>query len=83
MQPPNLKSGKRDDRPWSCYDPDRPERAEYDLVQMPSAAMTAVTEGDMLETDDDPQPTGNYFYLTLTHSLLGFIRVVWLHSAPF
>ena len=53
MQPPNLKGGARNDEPWSCYDPQRPQRAEYGQLRMPSDAMRAALEGEMLEKDDD------------------------------
>ena len=59
MQPPNLKGGDREENPWSCYDPNRPEKEDYNMVRMPSQALTAVLEGDLLETEEDPQPTGN------------------------
>ena len=52
MQPPNLKGGGRNDNPWSCYDPNRPEREDYTALRMPSDAMTAALEGDLLVLDD-------------------------------
>jgi hypothetical protein len=52
MQPPNLKGGGRPEGAWSCYDPQRPEKEDYEALRMPSSAMTAAIEGNLLETDD-------------------------------
>ena len=62
MQPPDLKGGEREDNPFSCYDPERQEKADYDLVQMPSTAMTRVIEGNLLEDEEYPQPTGLFIF---------------------
>ena len=53
MQPPSLKGGARKDKRWSCYDPNRENREDYEDMRMPSCAMTAVLEGDMLVPEED------------------------------
>ena len=52
MQPPDLKGGARSDRAWSCYDPNRPEKEDYEALRMPSSAMTAAIEGNLLDSVD-------------------------------
>lgn len=52
MQPPNLKGGGRAERQWSCYDPDRPQKEDYENIRMPSAAINAVEQGDLLISID-------------------------------
>ena len=52
MQPPDLKGGARNERPWSCYDPQREEREDYEGLCMPSSAMTAIVEGNLLDSVD-------------------------------
>ena len=51
MQPANLKGGERASQRWSCYDPDREHKEDYENMAMPSAALNAVIEGDLLEED--------------------------------
>lgn len=51
MQPPSVKSGQRP--PFiSCYDPDRPSKEDYAGMALPSSAMVAIQEGDMLVEDE-------------------------------
>ena len=58
MQPPDLKGGGRKDRKWSCYDPYREQRDDYDAVRMPSYVMAAVeAAGDLLESVDGGENT--------------------------
>ena len=53
MQPPNLQGGARNERRWSCYDPERETKEDYHALQMPSCAMTAAVEGSMLLPEGD------------------------------
>ena len=58
MQPPDLKGGGRKSRKWSCYDPERENKEDYDAIRMPSDAMAAVeAAGDMLESVDGGENT--------------------------
>ena len=48
MQPPSIKSGSRPTNP-SCYDPNRAEKIEYGNLGMPSNAMAAAIERNLLK----------------------------------
>ena len=58
MQPPDLKGGGRSNTGWSCYDPTRPEKEDYDKIQMPSKALDEVIFRDMLE----PETERKFYY---------------------
>ena len=62
LQPPDLKGGTTAKRPttqWSCYDPDRPDRVDYDTIMMPSAAMERATAGNLIEVEHGGEFTRN------------------------
>ena len=48
MQPPSLKGGGRV-QVTSCYDPNRATQEDYSNIPMPSSALVAIQEGDLLE----------------------------------
>ena len=51
MQPPNIKGGGRTEMPWSSYDPERPNREDYQALRMPSHALDACLEGELLDVE--------------------------------
>ena len=55
MQPANLKGGARSSSRWSCYDPNREGKEDYENMAMPSAALDAVEEGDLIDEDADSE----------------------------
>ena len=61
MVPADLKGGgTRDEQVWSCYDPLRSNREAYEDLQMPSSAMTAAKEGNLIESVDGGEYNTSY-----------------------
>ena len=54
MQPADLKggAGARRDGGWLCYDPERCTKEDYSKIRMPSSAMTAAVDGNLIESID-------------------------------
>ena len=55
LQPADLKGGfhaSRDDNRWSCYDPNRQDKEDYDRIMMPSDAMERAVAGNMITSVD-------------------------------
>ena len=42
----------RDANVWSSYDPNRPEKYDYDAIRMPSVTMDRIANDDLLEKVD-------------------------------